>query len=217
MCWSRSLLLVGTSALFDEGFVSKAVSDISEALREKGFARMRTDPDEDRADSTAEASSANLDELMYVGPMSQAYPRYLEKAATLKFTKFEVMNPVYVSGTDCYGRPIVVVCGAHFQHDAEESEQAFLYVSHAIACSSNENANPVGLPVVSAPWCSRHGPPLTLLLPVVLGFSFTSLSRSSIGTTFLSTCTATLTRKCVPPIGPSKIVSTFCPPSTSAT
>jgi hypothetical protein len=120
----------GTSALFDEGFVSKAASDISEALRQKGFANMRTDPDLDREGGPAasEADQTNLEELMYAGPMSQAYPRYLEKAATLKFTKFEAMNPVYVSGTDSFGRPVVVVCGAHFQYEADESEQAFLCV-----------------------------------------------------------------------------------------
>jgi hypothetical protein len=56
----------------------------------------------------------------------QAYARYLDKAATLKFTKFEVLQPVYVSGTDAYGRPVVVVCGSHFQHEEDESEQAFL-------------------------------------------------------------------------------------------
>ena len=127
-----------TSALFDEGFVSKSASDISEALREKGFARMRTDPDEDRG-TEDNPDTTNLDELAYVGPMSQAYPRYLEKAATLKFAKFEALNPVYVSGTDSLGRPVVVVCGAHFQHDDDETEQAFLYVDVATpptTCSS---------------------------------------------------------------------------------
>ena len=122
-------VFAGTSALFDEGFVSKTAQDINEALREKGFARMRTDPDEERLGEDNTATAENVEELVYVGPMSQAYPRYLEKAATMKFTKFEVMKPIYISGCDSYNRPVVVVCGAHFQHDEDESEHAFLFVS----------------------------------------------------------------------------------------
>ena len=114
--------------MFDEGFVSKSASDISEALREKGFARMRTDPDEERGGESEQVESTNLEQLVYVGPMSQAYPKYLEKAATLKFTKFEALNPIYLAGMDPLGRPIIVIAGAQFQHADDESEQAFLCV-----------------------------------------------------------------------------------------
>ncbi len=56
--------------------MSKAVSDISEALRQKGFASMRTDPDEERPAGESEAvDNTNLEQLSYVGPMSQVLRR----------------------------------------------------------------------------------------------------------------------------------------------